>query len=360
MKNYLWLLIPLLSLGCSEGEQAKEEVRLEEIASSERQWTGITISGEGRMFVNFPRWPEEVPVSVAETKDGKPYPYPNERWNNWAAGKNPDSFFVCVQSVVADDGFLWVLDPANPQFGGVIEQGPRLHQFSLETDTLVRTYTFSEDNWKANSYFNDVRIDAARQFAYITDSGDGAIVVLNLADGSARRLLDEHPSTQAEDIVLTIGGEKWLRPDGSQPQVHSDGIALSANGAYLYYQALTGRTLYSIDTEYLRDTALYGPALWENVEEVAKSGPADGIMFGEDGNIYLSALEDNAIKRLTPAGEVETVIQDERIKWPDTFAKAPNGDMYFTTAQIHLPPEERGEYKIFKIVNPMEPAKEPG
>lgn len=94
--------------------------------------TGVTVSQDGRIFVNFPRWTEDAPVSVAEVmKDGSIKPYPDERWNSWRnARKNelsPQDYWVCVQSVVADSqGNLWVLDPAAPAQDNVVSGGAQL------------------------------------------------------------------------------------------------------------------------------------------------------------------------------------------------------------------------------------------
>jgi hypothetical protein len=33
--------------------------------------TGVTVSQKRRIFVNFPKWGDEVPFTVAEVKDGK-------------------------------------------------------------------------------------------------------------------------------------------------------------------------------------------------------------------------------------------------------------------------------------------------
>lgn len=41
--------------------------RLEEAASFPHQVTGVACSPDGRVFVNFPRWTEDAPVSVAES-----------------------------------------------------------------------------------------------------------------------------------------------------------------------------------------------------------------------------------------------------------------------------------------------------
>ena len=88
--------------------------QLQKVASFEHQVTGVTVSKDGRIFVNFPRWTEDAPISVAEVmRDGQIKSYPDDEWNSWRnAKKNQISagdHFVCVQSVVADaHGNLWV------------------------------------------------------------------------------------------------------------------------------------------------------------------------------------------------------------------------------------------------------------
>ena len=97
--------------------------RVEEAAHFPHQATGVAVSADGRIFVNFPRWTEDSPVSVVEvSRDGTLKPYPDEEWNSWrnaeATTRTARDHFVCVQSVVADNrGNLWVLDPASPRAG---------------------------------------------------------------------------------------------------------------------------------------------------------------------------------------------------------------------------------------------------
>lgn len=40
--------------------------------------TGVTVSHEGRIFVNFPEWGDDVDATVAELRDDRPVPYPDE------------------------------------------------------------------------------------------------------------------------------------------------------------------------------------------------------------------------------------------------------------------------------------------
>ena len=324
---------------------------LKEVAHSENQWTGIAISKNKRIFVNFPRWSPSVTTSVAELlPSGELRDYPYRKINDWNSTLSPFDHFVCVQSVYIDkDNYLWILDPANPSFRGVVANGAKLLKVDLSTDEIIQKISFDPEIAPVNSYLYDVRVDTKRNIAYITDSGLGALIVVDLATGKSRRLLENHHSTKAEDITMVFDTGPWLRPDGSKPRVHSDGIALDPSGEYVYYQALTGRTLYRIAAEYLCDETLSETQLAEKVERVAESGAADGILFCPRGYIYLSAIEDNAIRRITPEGKLETVIQDPRIKWADSFAFESGGDIYFTISQIHLGSSRQEPFKIYKF-----------
>ncbi|MEU4619580.1 hypothetical protein AB0G04_06340 [Actinoplanes sp. NPDC023801] len=66
----------------------------------------------GRIFVNLPKWGDEVPANVTELRDGQPVQFPDQRWNT-PDGNADERTFVSVQSVVVDlADRLWVLDTA--------------------------------------------------------------------------------------------------------------------------------------------------------------------------------------------------------------------------------------------------------
>ena len=199
------------------------------------QVTGVAVSHQGRIFVNFPRWDKDPLYSVAELlPDGSLRPYPDNDWNRWGMDEitHPEAHFVCVQSVFIDiEDSLWVLDPASPGFKGVVPGGAKLVKIDLDTDTIERIIPFNDVVASRESYLNDVRIDQDGKYAYITDSGTGAIIVVDLAKGTNRKLLAGHPSTKTQPgYVPVIGGRELRDESGRVPQIHVDGLALDTSG----------------------------------------------------------------------------------------------------------------------------------
>lgn len=317
---------------------------LEEVHYSQPKWTGIAVSNDGRMFVNFPRW-SSIPFSVAEIVDSQLVEYPNEEWNNWGGSTPPENHFVCVQSVYIDkENILWILDPASLG-GSVVEGGAKLLKVDLNADSILKIIYFDESVAPAGSYLNDIRVDTELDYAYITESGEGAIIVVDLANRMSRRLLDNHHSTKAEFTTLVINGNTV------NFEIHADGLALSNDRNYLYYKALTADTLYRIETEKLRDTTLSTTQLHNAVESVAETLPCDAIAFDPDGDLFFTAIEENAIYYLTPDLEFELAVSDDRLKWPDSFSITANGEIYVTTSRIYFPPGPPGLFKIIKNVS---------
>jgi sugar lactone lactonase YvrE len=334
------------------------------------QAVGLAVSPSGRLFLSSPRWHGNHGNSVVEVFTGKMQPpasYPNPSWNAWSPGVRPERAWVCVQALFSDDlGRLWVLDPGAPNFQGPVPGAPKLVRFT-DRDKVGASYLFDETIAPPGSYLNDVRVDTEDGFAWISDSGLGAIVGVDLTTGRAMRFLEDHPSTKAvPGIEAVIGGKPWKR-DGKTPMVNCDGIALSPDGDYVYYQALTGRDLYRVPTLAMK-AALRPDGEWEgrftgatamtvndHVEPLGQTFITDGMIMDENGVLYFTALERDAITARLPSGELVNVTADERISWPDSLA-IHGGRLYFTTARIHETgfgrpegPFAEGPYGVFRV-----------
>jgi sugar lactone lactonase YvrE len=319
-----------------------DTIQLSVFSESKNQWTGITISKNNRVFVNFPRWSNDVPISVGEIVNGNIIPFPNKDWNNWDITSSKNQF-ICVQSILMDNrNNLWILDTGYELATDSTKQAT-LYCFDIKSKVLLKSYNIPVDSISSKSYLNDFRIDKKNNVVYFTDSQIGGIVLLDLRTNEVRRVLSNHPSTMTEVDKIVIEGFERKHP------VHSDGIELDMKNGYLYYCSLMGKNLYRISTKYLLDKSINEKVLEMNVETFANTGANDGIWLDKKGNIYLSSLEKNAISKVATNGKVTILISNKSIKWPDSFAADKRGNLYFTTSQIHLPKEERESYKIFKI-----------
>jgi sugar lactone lactonase YvrE len=313
---------------------------LTQVAQFDHQVTGVAVTEDGRRFVNFPRWTDDAPISVAEVlNDGSLQPYPDARWNEWRNARANElsvtDHFVCVQSVVPDgQGNLWVLDPGAPGNEKILPGAPKLVKIDLRTDAVTKVIPVPEDVALQGTYLNDIRFSPDGRMGYITDSGTrGAIIVVDLESGRSWRTLDGHSSTQVDKTVtVALDGKPLRRPDGRQPMFAADGIAISNDGSTLFYQALTGKTLYSIDTNLLRQDVPEAQRTG-SVKTVAQTHVADGLWMSKAGVLYLTSPTDYAIKRLN-GSTVETVLTDRRLRWPDTFSEGPDGRMYVTASHI--------------------------
>lgn len=313
------------------------------------QVTGVTVAKDGRMFANFPRWRENVPFSVVEIKpDGSYTPYPNVEWNTWT-GKPQKNHFTSVQSVLAQGNYLYVLDPSSPEMKGVIDKA-KLYRFNLLTNKLDKTWEFGSDIAPEKSYLNDFRIDENQKKIFITDSGLGGIVVLDMKNGEARRLLDKHPSTKSEGVTLTVDKTEFPR------QIHSDGIAINPKDDKIYYHALSGYTLYRVPAEALKPEMKDETALVKQVEKLGVTPAPDGMVFDKQGNLYMGDLERNAVSYRTRDGDMKILIEDERIKWPDTLTLDHQNNLIFTDSMLQaaLPgtPVDNMTFKIYKVKLP--------
>lgn len=301
--------------------------------------TGVAVSRRGRIFVNFPRWEDGVPFTVGEVlKNGKVVPYPNAA----LAGD-----LTSVQSVVIDSkDRLWALDTGSVKWSAPDQDKAKLVCYDLATNKAIQTIKFGPDVLLPTTYLNDVRFDLSRGkagTAFITDSsrtGDGALIVVDLASGQSMRRLHNHVSCRpvsgfvpfvegAPLMVLNRQGEKETL------KVGCDGIAMGADGKNLYYCPLSSRKLYSVSIDALCDPTVDDRKLGEMVCEVVEKGASDGLESDDKGRIYATDYEHNAIRRVDLKGHQETIVCDPRVLWPDTLSLAADGYLYFTCNQLH-------------------------
>jgi sugar lactone lactonase YvrE len=303
------------------------------------QLTGIAVSKTGRMFTNYPLWNSPHKYDVVEiTSSSTNKPYPNAWTNSWKDGEEGFLKWVCVQAVYVDDNdYLWVVDPASPFMKGVYQHSYKLVKFNLSTNKPEKIYRF---NYVAdeNSYINDVRVDTHLNYAYLTNSNEGGILIVDLETGKIRQVLQGNYSTIANpNYQFTIDG-KIFKQNGAPVKINSDGIALTPDGSYLYYKPLSDDRLYRIQTKYLRNENLSAAQLGAKVEYLGRFTTTDGMIFDKQGNLYLSDMENYRIVKVTPDLKMHELVKSNLLSWPDSYAIA-NGYLYVSCSQLQKQPK---------------------
>src|ERR1700712_454106 len=100
--------------------------------------TGVSVSHQGRIFVNFPKWGDDVTATVVELIDGGEMAFPDAAWNSPSSDDDAGAF-VSGQSVGVDPADrLWILDTGSPMFQPTKPGGPKLVAVDLVTNTATK------------------------------------------------------------------------------------------------------------------------------------------------------------------------------------------------------------------------------
>lgn len=249
---------------------------------------------------------------------------------------------------------LWVLD--SPQvISGAVPAPVKLVRLGLEDAKVQRIYTF-EDLPVGSVALNDVRIDTRRSLAYLSDPKRAALVVLDLMTGMTRTLLaGTRPTSADPNYVLHLDGHDVVDSKGRPFANNVNGIALSNDGEWFYFRAITQSHLYRIRTSHLADASLSDAALLSHVEDLGDVGVSRGMFADKEGNVYMTDSINYAITKWSPGKALSQVVVDPRLSWPETLALGSDGTLYITAAQINrtkfFSTPERVDYpfRVYKV-----------
>lgn len=329
----LSLFLPMYSLSIMA--QSTPAASLETVADfGKHQPIGLGVSPENRIFVTFPKNSDNYDYGLAEIIKRERRPYPNAEWNRWDS-LEAQNRFINVQALFIDqNNALWVLDPASPAGQKAIPEGIKLVKINLKTNQVETVYRFT-DLPRERTALNDVQVDSRQQVAYLSDPGRAAIVVLDLKTGNSRTVLENDKSTKADpNFVLTIEGKDVRDSQGNPFRSNVNGIALTHDFQYLYFRPITQTKLYRVETKYLTNANLSATELSAHVEVMGETGVSHGMIADKAGNVYLTDSPDKSIRYFTPGGQLKTLVQDDRLLWPDSFGIGTDGYLYVTAAQI--------------------------
>jgi sugar lactone lactonase YvrE len=322
----------------------------------------VATSRDGRIFFNthpFTQSHRFTDATLFELVDGVKRPYPD-------AASQADSRFTFGMTVDAQNR-LWLISPAETE-----RERTRIQAYDLGSNRRVIDHELSPG---VGRFSQDLRVSPDGRTLFLADTGafrftHGAILVVDVDRWTVREVLAGAPSTQPQDWVMrtrTRTGPCRIGFGLITWQVGVDGIALSRDGAFLYYATMTHDTLYRVRTEDLRDPRLSPGELEGRVERVGQKPMSDGIEVAEDGTVLVTDVENGAVARLEPSGRLTTLARDARIVWADGVAITPNGDVLLTDSSIpsYLDPLMRppsldrlragAPYRIYRVHLPGTP-----
>ena len=312
----------------------------------------IAVSADGRLFATL--HPEGRPKNkVVEIVRGAAQPWPNEAFQT---GVGESRYFRSVLSLRIDaQGRLWTLD-----YGNYGTAPARLLAFDIAKGEVVHEFVFGKDLAPLGSMLNDFQVSPDGKFIYIADASlfakNPAIIVYDVGKQSARRLLEHHPAVTAEKYTPVVQGRKMVVLGVFSIRPGVDSIGLDAKGEYLYFAPVTNLNMSRIATADLLNESLDAATLAGKVEEYAPKTMSDGITLDTAGNLYMADPEHSAVVVIRPDKSLETLLKDDRLRWPDGFSFGPDGWLYLSCSSLHQiigkAPwtfKQNAPYQIFRV-----------
>jgi len=300
---------------------------LETVLSYPEPIGNVAVSADGRGF--FTIHPESRPegAKLLEFHDGAAWPYPAEALQ--------DELFQTPLGVAVDrHNRLWIIDHGRHGF-----DTPRLVAIDLLTDEVVHDHVFNNTAAPGGSFLQDLQISPDGNTVFIADVSfwrqRPAIVVHDVSTSTDRRTLEGHSSVSAQDWIIRTPTRKMTFFGGlaaMKPGI--DGIAVTPDGAWLAYGAMSHDTLYRVPTAVLLDRSLDDAAIASRVETLGRKPLSDGLSADLEGGIWITDVEHGAVLRMNPNGTLETWIENPRIRWADALSFGPDGWLYLADSAI--------------------------
>lgn len=300
----------------------------------------IAVTPNGRLIMSQHQF-FGAPLRVVEVlEDGSVTPFPNEAWSS-----EPNSQGIGLNTVLGlradENGIVWMLDRSDGE-----GQPGKIVGWDSENDELFQVIYLPQPIIPASPFLNDLAVDLDRNAIYITDTASGedsALIVVDLNTGFSRRVLEGDVSTRPEDIPLIVD-ERIIRLGDKPARIGANPITIDPNNEWVYYAPMSGTSLYRIATDDLLDVSLTPEELSNRVERYGDKPICDGITVDGAGNVYITAITDNAIGVVDETGEYQTLYQDDKLlSWTDGMAFSNDDYIYVTVSQLqNSPPLNNG------------------
>jgi sugar lactone lactonase YvrE len=325
----------------------------------------VASAPDGRIFYTYHMLhkPERfVDATVFEWVNGAGVPFPNLAMQA--------EFRGAMGITIDRQGRLWVIKP-----GALEGRQTQLLAIDIATGEKVLDYSFLRGE---AGFAQDMRVSPDGQTVYLADTGlfrftPASLIVFDVQTQRARTLLRGHPSVSAQDWIIrkTSGASYTLALGLITFMAGADGIALTADGQWLYYAAMSHDSLYRIPTAALLNPALSDAEVASQIAFVGHKPMSDGIELLADNTVIITDVENGGLVALSPEGVLTRLTASPAVNWTDSVTVAPDGALWFTDSrltdlidQFATPSDqarmlERGPYAIYRVAPEAPPVPAP-
>lgn len=305
------------------------------IASLDSGPGNVTVMDNGRIIMSMHQF-YNPQYTVVEYKNNALTPFPNAVLA--AADSTAEFKLDSVLGIRADaNGIVWMLD--NGMRSGVT---PKLVGWDTKANHLHKVIYLPNPITPKDTFVNDFSVDLRHNHIFISDPAGGhnaGLIVVNLNNGKARRVLQGHHSVIPENVDLAVDNIPIQIKDGSgkliRPHIGVNPITEDLNNEWVYFGAMHGHSLYRIKASDLINEELEAKDLSERVQRYSAKPISDGISIDKDNNIYLGELAANAIGVITADKTYRQLAQCPKLSWVDSFSFGSNGQLYAVVNRLH-------------------------
>ncbi|HWK53912.1 MAG TPA: L-dopachrome tautomerase-related protein [Hyphomicrobiales bacterium] len=326
----LWPL--LLACLCTTAQADDPSPTLEVVAEIDYAPGNIAVAPDGSVFVSL-HTSMQAPFVALAIENGKATPFPPDGWatplGNEAASERGLHSVLGIRADAQDQ--VWMLS------GGSGQAVKHLYVWNRKDGRLVQDYRFEGPPAAASrSFFNDIALAPRHGKVFISDPADGehaAIVVVDLKTGTGMRKLEGHASVQAEAVTAHVAGKVLgsVNAAGEAVPLRSgiNPITIDPDEQWVYYGAMSGKSVYRVPVADLLDDTLTNEALASRVERYADKDISAGITIDNAGNVYVADIQANGVGVATPGQPYRVLVQDDvHLSWPDGLSVGADGYVY--------------------------------
>ncbi len=304
---------------------------LEIVAELDINPGNVAVSKNGRVFTSVHPMRAQN-VQLIEVLENNQYQaFPDTAIQSTPSEKSDEELDTPLGIIFDKKDRLWVID------AGLNLGKTRVFAFDINSNEMLYRFDVPEELAPANSFVQDLAIDEENGFVYLADFGNPGIIVINTNDSTYRKVSDSTMYAEDKDIIIN---DEVLLLNGEPARIGLNPLTLSENRETLFFGAMSGSKWYRMATAPIKDGSSDDEVL--NTLEIVGNKPfSDGVATDENGNHYITNIQNSSIDILSSDGALSTLIEDSLLDWPDNVRI--QGDwLYIAVNQLHKAPAFTG------------------